>query len=417
MASNINPYTIDGTFPIANQDNSSQGFRDNFTNTKNNFIVAEQEISDLQAKAILTSALNNGQKLTNDMAGAQIKRPQFTAWTESALDLGTVSGTVILDFGSTVANTGANFQKMVPVENITLNFVNWPALSGSGLVGYGVMRVWINIPDLPSLPTVTLPSSVSIGSADLAWSTVNNDNTVTLTFDAPGDYIFDFSSADGGSNYQIFDLSRNRATFRDPMLYFNDNINPTLLVGYGEGFLTANLLETGQDRVSSFGSYNSVAVGNLTLANVANPQIDTGGLGGYSVSSSRGDITTGNFQPVQANDLVGYVNSIVYTGNGSGNTFQQTAAIDFFVHGGDAVNGRGGNIAFFTSNHASQLVQALSVHHDQTVITFANLVTANTYVPSSKTAGGTTGQISYDSNYIYICLGPNNWKRANVAAW
>ena len=58
--SNINPNNIDGTFPIAGQDNSSQGFRDNFTNIRNNFSYAQSEISDLQAKAITTSALNGG---------------------------------------------------------------------------------------------------------------------------------------------------------------------------------------------------------------------------------------------------------------------------------------------------------------------------------------------------------------------
>ena len=62
MSSLINPYNIDGTFPIAGQDNSSQGFRDNFTNIKNNFLAAESEITDLQSKAITTSALN-GQTL------------------------------------------------------------------------------------------------------------------------------------------------------------------------------------------------------------------------------------------------------------------------------------------------------------------------------------------------------------------
>ena len=36
MASNINANNIDGTFPIAGQDNDSQGFRDNFTNVKTN---------------------------------------------------------------------------------------------------------------------------------------------------------------------------------------------------------------------------------------------------------------------------------------------------------------------------------------------------------------------------------------------
>jgi hypothetical protein len=86
MASNINPYNIDGTFPIANQDNSSQGFRDNFTNIRNNLIYAGNELSDLQSKALVTSALN-GQTLTNDMAGTQIFRPQLASWTESLLDL------------------------------------------------------------------------------------------------------------------------------------------------------------------------------------------------------------------------------------------------------------------------------------------------------------------------------------------
>jgi len=48
MASNINPYNIDHTYPVAGQDNDSQGFRDNFTNTRNNFIQAKSEIETLQ---------------------------------------------------------------------------------------------------------------------------------------------------------------------------------------------------------------------------------------------------------------------------------------------------------------------------------------------------------------------------------
>ena len=44
MASSIVPGNIDGTFPVAGQDNSSQGFRDNFTASKNNFTHAKDEI-------------------------------------------------------------------------------------------------------------------------------------------------------------------------------------------------------------------------------------------------------------------------------------------------------------------------------------------------------------------------------------
>ena len=48
MASNINPVTIDTTYPIAGQDNDTKGFRDNFTSIKNNFSTAAKEITAIQ---------------------------------------------------------------------------------------------------------------------------------------------------------------------------------------------------------------------------------------------------------------------------------------------------------------------------------------------------------------------------------
>jgi len=71
MASNIDPSSIDTTYPVAGQDNDSQGFRDNFTNIKDNFTEAETEIEDLQSKVLLKSALT-GATLDNDMAGTSI---------------------------------------------------------------------------------------------------------------------------------------------------------------------------------------------------------------------------------------------------------------------------------------------------------------------------------------------------------
>ena len=76
MASNINPNNIDGTYPVAGQDNNSQGFRDNFTNTKTNFQYAAAEITDLQNKAVLKAALT-GQTLNNNMNGSVLSNVQF----------------------------------------------------------------------------------------------------------------------------------------------------------------------------------------------------------------------------------------------------------------------------------------------------------------------------------------------------
>ena len=39
MASNIDNTSIDATYPIAGQDNDSQGFRNNFSTIKNNFTI------------------------------------------------------------------------------------------------------------------------------------------------------------------------------------------------------------------------------------------------------------------------------------------------------------------------------------------------------------------------------------------
>ena len=52
MTSQINPNNINGEYPLAGQDNNTQGFRDNFTNIKVNFQYAETEITNLQANSI-----------------------------------------------------------------------------------------------------------------------------------------------------------------------------------------------------------------------------------------------------------------------------------------------------------------------------------------------------------------------------
>ena len=56
MASNIYPDNIDVTYPIAGQDNDTQGFRTNFNNIRNNFRVAGAEITALQANTASISS-------------------------------------------------------------------------------------------------------------------------------------------------------------------------------------------------------------------------------------------------------------------------------------------------------------------------------------------------------------------------
>ena len=56
MASSITTTNIDATFPVAGQDNDSQGFRDNFSQIKTQLSTASTEITSLQANRATTNA-------------------------------------------------------------------------------------------------------------------------------------------------------------------------------------------------------------------------------------------------------------------------------------------------------------------------------------------------------------------------
>jgi len=43
------------------------------------------------------------------------------------------------------------------------------------------------------------------------------------------------------------------------------------------------------------------------------------------------------------------------------------------------------------------------------------LTTATT--PASASATGTTGEIVWDANYIYVCIATNTWRRTAINAW
>jgi len=41
----------------------------------------------------------------------------------------------------------------------------------------------------------------------------------------------------------------------------------------------------------------------------------------------------------------------------------------------------------------------------------------NSEAPTSATDTGTTGTISWDADYIYICIATNTWKRTAISTW
>ena len=149
MASTINTTNIDTAFPHAGQDNDSQGFRDNFLNTNNNFAAAKTEIEDLQDNVVLKSALS-GTVLDNDMSGALLKSAQIQDQRNTVANTGTVGATVAIDVAA------APYQKITTTAPTTLSFINF---STAGT--HSVVQVEIDVAS--TAHTVTLPGPVSIG--------------------------------------------------------------------------------------------------------------------------------------------------------------------------------------------------------------------------------------------------------------
>ena len=199
MASNINPNNIDGSYPVAGQDNNSQGFRDNFTNIKVNFQYAEEEINDLEANSILKAALTGG-TLDNNMDNNTIYAVNLNDVSTTRIAATGTSGTVTLNYAS------GQYQTVAPsTGSITLAFTNFPA---SGY--FGILRVQITVSNLAY--TVTLPAAVTLGTTG-----IQGYSGGVITFAATGTYVFDFSTSDGGTTVTVNDVTRANNVLTNPL--------------------------------------------------------------------------------------------------------------------------------------------------------------------------------------------------------
>jgi uncharacterized protein YjbI with pentapeptide repeats len=47
----------------------------------------------------------------------------------------------------------------------------------------------------------------------------------------------------------------------------------------------------------------------------------------------------------------------------------------------------------------------------------ASITLANVAAPATAANTGTIGTVVFDSNYVYVCVATNTWKRANLNSW
>jgi len=211
MTSQIDPNSIDNQYPVAGQDNSTQGFRDNFSFTRINFQAAKDEITDLQNKVLLKSALT-GDILDNNLNGALLYGARIQNFSATQINLGSVSGSLTINYAA------GHYQIFSINSSVSLNFTGFP---GNNLA-WIILRVEANAGE-----TLTLPSAVGAGGSAQSRQGIQNLNGQVITFAESGTYEFEFRTTDNGATIYITDLSRSKNRFTSPIFLANpDELEP-----------------------------------------------------------------------------------------------------------------------------------------------------------------------------------------------
>lgn len=197
MASQITPNSINQNYPVAGVDNNSQGFRDNFTSIKNNFIVATREINDLLDKVVVKSPLTYGGSPTatnNDFGNAEIISAAFRACSLSTRDLGDESSTGTVQI-SHAEGSWQQLQLSGAGAETTLSFGNWPA-SGQ----QAQLLLHLTVSDASHVLLLDNSSTVFSNTQRVPGFDIANHS---IRFARTGVYELLFSTVDAGNTVQV----------------------------------------------------------------------------------------------------------------------------------------------------------------------------------------------------------------------
>lgn len=199
--SQINTNGIDTNYPVPGQNNSSQGFRDNFAQIRNNLNTAANEITDLQTKVVLKQALTDS-VLNNDMANTLISNASMRSFRHTTYNLGNaLSGTILVDasradvqYGALAGNTTLQFggwaptnteqtitlRLTIPNANVSTSVISLPNACISTNNNYGTTLIE-NYAQVGNIATITAPANVGIIELDLTTTDCGNSISIMPT--------------------------------------------------------------------------------------------------------------------------------------------------------------------------------------------------------------------------------------------
>jgi hypothetical protein len=193
----INTGPINVSYPVPGVNNSSQGFRDNFTSIKNNLDTAADELTELQNKAVLKSALDDA-ALNNDMANTLISNAAVQGFRSVTNNLGNnLSGTVTVDVSKADVHYGT------VTGNISLGFQKW---SPSGTQSN--VQVILAVPTGYANSVISLPSNLDPSKVTLENFTANGNSVIVAN--GVSELHFAVSTEDCGNTLTIEPVNRPR---------------------------------------------------------------------------------------------------------------------------------------------------------------------------------------------------------------
>ena len=173
--STINTNGLDVNYPVPGVNNNSQGFRNNFTNIKQNLDIAANEISDLETSVVVKNALGDA-AIDNNMANVLIANASVLGFRSTMYNLGgDLSGGILIDLGIADVHTGTLG------GNVLFSFGNW-APTGT----LSKVTLMISTSNTAANYSMQFPSEVIFSSDDYGTTLLNNyanvGNLATLTF-------------------------------------------------------------------------------------------------------------------------------------------------------------------------------------------------------------------------------------------
>jgi hypothetical protein len=195
--STINTNGINVNYPIPGVNNNSQGFRDNFAAIRINLNTAGTEITDLQNKVVVKSALANS-TVNNDMANTLISNALTRSFRASTYNLGNaLSGVVPVNVSL------GDVQYGTIAGNTTIQFTGWAPTSTQS-------NVQLQLTISNSSATISFPAEVTNGVTSLEnYANVANTSTITIPYGVT-EVDYRFSTLDCGNTITVEPYNNSR---------------------------------------------------------------------------------------------------------------------------------------------------------------------------------------------------------------